>query len=88
MAAARQKIASGQGELDLPLPDSLANSGGPVPITGSRIGVLVGVRSRASFLKFPAADLFSDAYQDEERSRIWHAAHELQDLINEALAAS
>ncbi|MBO0610922.1 hypothetical protein [Myceligenerans salitolerans] len=35
VAAARQKIAAGQGELDLHLPDSPANSGGPLPITGA-----------------------------------------------------
>ncbi|GAB2491981.1 IS1634-like element IS1549 family transposase [Promicromonospora xylanilytica] len=47
VAAARQKIAAGQGELDLRLPDSPANAGGPLPITGSRMGVLVDALEHA-----------------------------------------
>ena len=38
VAAARQKIAAGRGELDLRLPDSPANRGGALPITASRWG--------------------------------------------------
>src|SRR6266536_6191337 len=40
-AAARQKIAAGQGELDLRLPGSPANQGAALPITSSRMGILL-----------------------------------------------
>lgn len=39
-AAARQRIAGGQGELDFRLPDS-PPTGGPLPITSSRMGHLL-----------------------------------------------
>ena len=35
-AVARQRLAAGQGELDLRLPDSPANQGAALPITSSR----------------------------------------------------
>ena len=40
VAVAHQKLAAGQGELDLGL-DTEPDSGGPLQITGSRMGVLV-----------------------------------------------
>ena len=44
-AAARQRLAAGQGELDLGL-DS-GGSGGPLPVTGSRMGCLLDALTRA-----------------------------------------
>jgi len=44
-AAARQRLAAGQGELDLGL-DAVA-AGGPLPITASRMGCLLDALSRA-----------------------------------------
>jgi len=44
-AAARQRLAAGQGELDLGL--ETAAAGGPLPITSSRMGCLLDALSRA-----------------------------------------
>jgi hypothetical protein len=44
-AAARQRLAAGQGELDLGL--DTAAAGGPLPITASRMGCLLDALSRA-----------------------------------------
>ena len=44
-AAARQRLAAGQGELDLGLDTGAA--GGPLPITASRMGCLLDALSRA-----------------------------------------
>ena len=44
-AAARQRLAAGQGELDLGLDAPAA--GGPLPITASRMGCLLDALSRA-----------------------------------------
>jgi Transposase DDE domain len=44
-AAARQRLAAGQGELDLGL--DTATPGGPLPITGSRMGCLLDALGRA-----------------------------------------
>ena len=53
-AAARQKLAAGQGELDLGL-DAVA-PGGPLPIRSSRMGCLLDALARAyDLLGFPAA---------------------------------
>src|SRR5215469_8564258 len=47
-AAARQRMAGGQGELDLGLePAVQAAGGGPLPITASRMGHLVDAIERA-----------------------------------------
>jgi hypothetical protein len=40
-AAARQRLAAGQGELDLGLRPAASGSGGPLPITSSRMGHLL-----------------------------------------------
>lgn len=45
-AVARQRLAAGQGELDLRLPDSPANQGAALPITSSRMGHLLDALSR------------------------------------------
>ena len=53
-AAARQKLAAGQGELDLGL--DTAAPGGPLPITSSRMGCLLDALARAyDVLGFTAA---------------------------------
>ena len=44
-AAARQRIAAGQGELDLGL--DTGAPGGPLPIIASRMGVLLDALARA-----------------------------------------
>jgi Transposase DDE domain len=44
-AAARQRLAAGQGELELGL--DMAAAGGPLPITASRMGCLLDALSRA-----------------------------------------
>jgi hypothetical protein len=44
-AAARQRLAAGQGELDLGL--DAGSAGGPLPITSSRIGCLLDALTRA-----------------------------------------
>ena len=44
-AAARQRLAAGQGELDLGLDAGAA--GGPLPITSSRMGCLLDALARA-----------------------------------------
>src|SRR5690348_9263300 len=47
-AAARQRLAAGQGELDLRLAAAeLAAKGGPLPITGSRMGCLLDALEHA-----------------------------------------
>nr|WP_223874527.1 hypothetical protein [Salinispora fenicalii] len=45
-AVARQRLAAGQGELDLCLPGSPANQGAALPITSSRMGHLLDALSR------------------------------------------
>ncbi|MFY1636378.1 IS1634 family transposase [Solwaraspora sp. WMMB335] len=45
-AVARQRLAAGQGELDLRLPDQPANGGAPLPITSSRAGHLLDALGR------------------------------------------
>jgi len=46
-AAARQKLAAGQGELDLGLAPAAPEGGGPLPITSSRMGHLLGALEHA-----------------------------------------
>nr|WP_199737097.1 MULTISPECIES: hypothetical protein [Micromonospora] len=45
-AVARQRMAAGQGELDLRLPSSPANGGDPLPITSTRAGHLLDALGR------------------------------------------
>ncbi|MEV4545964.1 hypothetical protein AB0J99_30625 [Micromonospora echinaurantiaca] len=55
-AVARQRLAAGQGELDLRLPDGPANGGGPLPITSTRAGHLLDALGRGyDTLGFAAA---------------------------------
>jgi hypothetical protein len=45
-AAARQRLAAGQGELDLGLQPAAGAGGGPLPITSSRMGHLLAALAR------------------------------------------
>lgn len=55
-AVARQRLAAGQGELDLRLPDGPANGGGPLPITSTRARHLLDALGRGyDALGFAAA---------------------------------
>ena len=51
-AAARQRLAAGQGELDLGLDGGA--EGGPLPVTSSRMGCLLGALARAYGVLGPA----------------------------------
>lgn len=53
-AVARQRLAAGQGELNLRLPDSPANQGAALPITSSRMGHLLDALVAAP-VRFPSA---------------------------------
>jgi hypothetical protein len=58
-AAARQRLAAGQGELDLGLDAGAA--GGPLPITSSRMGCLLDALTRAyDELGFGGDEVFRD----------------------------
>jgi hypothetical protein len=55
-AAARQRLAAGQGQLGLGLDDAAGRGGGPLPIRSSRMGHLWDALSRAyDVLGFEAA---------------------------------
>lgn len=60
-AVARQRLAAGQDELDLRLPDGPANGGGPLPITSTRAGHLLEGLGRG----YEALGLAAVAEQDE-----------------------
>ncbi len=60
-AVARQRLAAGQQELDLCLPDSPANGGDPLPITSTRAGDLLDALGRG----YDALGLAAAAEQDE-----------------------
>lgn len=55
-AVARQRLAAGQGELELRMPGSPANGGAALPITSSRMGHLLDALARGyDVLGFAAA---------------------------------
>lgn len=60
-AAARQRLAAGQGELDLRLPDSPANGGAALPITSTRAGHLLDALGRG----YDALGFATAAQRDE-----------------------
>jgi hypothetical protein len=60
-AVARQRLAAGQGELDLRLPDSPANQGAALPITSTRAGHLLDALGRG----YHALGFAAAAEQDE-----------------------
>jgi len=81
VAAARRKIAAGQGELDLRLPDSPASSGGVLPITGSRMGVLVDALEHAyRVLGFETAARRDEVFRKLVLARIIEPTSKLDSL--------
>jgi hypothetical protein len=88
-AAARQRLAAGQGELDLGL-DTTA-PGGPLPITSSRMGCLLDALSRAyDVLGFARASGGDEVFRDLVPARIIEPASKLDSLrvLEEAGAAA
>jgi hypothetical protein len=78
-AAGRQKLAAGQGELDLGLPAGAP--GGPLPITASRMGCLLDALAHAyDVLGFPAATGGDAVFRDLVMARIIEPASKLDSL--------
>jgi len=78
-AAARQRLAAGQGELDLGLDASAA--GGPLPITASRMGCLLDSLTRAyDVLGLGAAAGGDEVFRDLVLARIIEPASKLDSL--------
>jgi hypothetical protein len=88
-AAARQRLAAGQGELDLGL--DAAAAGGPLPITASRMGCLLDALSRAyGVLGFGQASGGDEVFRDLVLARIIEPVSKLDSLrvLEEAGAAA
>jgi hypothetical protein len=78
-AAARQRLAAGQGELDLGLDASAA--GGPLPITSSRMGCLLDALSRAyDVVGLGAAAGGDEVFRDLVLARIIEPSSKLDSL--------
>jgi hypothetical protein len=78
-AAARQRLAAGQGELDLGL--DAAAAGGPLPITASRMGCLLDALSRAyDVLGLDAAAGGDEVFRGLVLARIIEPASKLDSL--------
>ena len=78
-AAARQRLAAGQGELDLGLDASAA--GGPLPITASRMGCLLDALTRGyDVLGLGAAADGDEVFRDLVLARIIEPASKLDSL--------
>jgi Transposase DDE domain len=93
-AAARQRLAAGQGELDLGLeatePARRGAGGGPLPITATRMGVLLDAVERAyRALGFAAATGGDEVFAQLVLARIIEPASKLDSLrvLEEAGAA-
>jgi hypothetical protein len=79
-AAARQRLAAGQGELDLGL-DTGADGGGPLPITSSRMGHLWDALTRGyEVLGFDAATDGDEVFQALVLARIIEPTSKLDAL--------
>jgi hypothetical protein len=88
-AAARQRLAAGQRELDLGLDTSAA--GGPLPITASRMGCLLDALEHAyRVLGFDQAAGGDEVFRDLVRARIIEPVSKLDSLrvLEEAGAAA
>ena len=88
-AAARQRLAAGQGELDLGLDAGAA--GGPLPVTSSRMGCLLDALARAyDVLGLGAAAGGDEVFRDLVLARIIEPASKLDSLrvLEEAGAAA
>jgi hypothetical protein len=80
-AVARQRLAVGQGELDLRLPDSPANGGAALPITSSRMGHLLDALGRGyDVLGFEAATGRDEVFRALVLARIIEATSKLDSL--------
>ena len=78
-AAARQRLAAGQGELDLGLDAGAA--GGPLPITSSRMGCLLDALARAyDVLGFGVAAGGDEVFRGLVLARIIEPASKLDSL--------
>jgi len=78
-AAARQRLAAGQGELDLGL--DAAAAGGPLPITASRMACLLDALSRGyEVLGFGQASGGDEVFRDLVLARIIEPASKLDSL--------
>jgi len=78
-AAARQRVAAGQGELDLGL--DAGAPGGPLPITSSRMGCLLDALARAfEVLGFGRASGGDVVFRDLVAARIIEPASKLDSL--------
>jgi hypothetical protein len=80
-AVARQRLAAGQGELDLRLPDSPANGGGPLPIRSTRAGHLLDALGRGyDALGFSAAAGHDEVFKALVLARIIEPTSKLDSL--------
>ena len=78
---ARQRLAAGQGELDLRLPEGPANRGAALPITSSRMGHLLDALSRGyDALGFAAAAERDEVFKALVLARIIEPASKLDSL--------
>jgi hypothetical protein len=90
-AVARQRLAAGQGELDLRLPDGPANGGGPLPITSTRAGHLLDALGRGyDVLGLAAAAEHDEVFKALVLARIIEPTSKLDSLrvLAEAGAAA
>jgi Transposase DDE domain len=80
-AVARQRLAAGQGELDLRLPGSPANGGAALPITSSRMGHLLDALARGyDTLGFAAATGRDEVFRALVLARIIEPTSKLDSL--------
>lgn len=80
-AVARQRIAAGQGELDLRLPDGPANGGVALPITSTRMGHLLEALERGyEALGFGAATGRDEVFRALVLARIIEPTSKLDSL--------
>jgi hypothetical protein len=80
-AVARQRLAAGQGELELRLPGSPANGGAALPITSSRMGHLLDALARGyDALGFPAATGRGEVFRALVLARILEPTSKLGSL--------
>ncbi|HEY6747555.1 MAG TPA: IS1634 family transposase [Mycobacteriales bacterium] len=80
-AVARQRLAAGQGELELGLPGSPANGGAALPITSSRMGHLLDALARGyDVLGFAAVTGRDEVFQALVLARIIEPTSKLDSL--------
>ncbi|WP_041254102.1 IS1634 family transposase [Frankia sp. EAN1pec] len=80
-AVARQRLAAGQGELDLRLPGSPANSGAALPITSTRAGHLLDALARGyEALGFGAVTGRDEVFQALVLARVVEPTSKLDSL--------